>query len=345
MACGGAKVTPESKAIDEALKKDQAKRAKLVNLLLLGPGESGKSTVSKQMKIIHLAGFTKEEKEAYREVVYSNIVSAVKVLHDAARRFGYEVADPARAGRVAALESIREITPAVWQDLIATWRDPALARAWKRAAEFQLSDSAKYFYDRVEAIAATADYVPTQEDILNARQMTTGICEMEWDWDTFRFRMVDVGGQRNHRSKWIHCFDGVHAVIFCVALSEYDQVLREDVTVNRMHEALSLFETLVNSEWFCKVPFLIFFNKKDLFQTKIKEVDLAVCWPEYTGGKSEEPAFAFIKQRFEEMDEKRIRSRQIYSHQTCAIDTANIAAVFEVSRHILIQKSIGTVFQ
>lgn len=40
--------------------------------------------------------------------------------------------------------------------------------------------------------------------------------------------MFDVGGQRSERKKWIHCFDSVTSIIFCVALSEYDQVLLEE---------------------------------------------------------------------------------------------------------------------
>ena len=40
--------------------------------------------------------------------------------------------------------------------------------------------------------------------------------------------MFDVGGQRSERKKWIHCFESVTSIIFCTALSEYDQVLLED---------------------------------------------------------------------------------------------------------------------
>jgi hypothetical protein len=42
------------------------------------------------------------------------------------------------------------------------------------------------------------------------------------------FRLVDVGGQRSERKKWLHCFEDVTAILFCVALSEYDLVLIED---------------------------------------------------------------------------------------------------------------------
>ena len=37
-------------------------------------------------------------------------------------------------------------------------------------------------------------------------------------------RMLDVGGQRSERRKWIHCFDDVKAIIFLTAINEYDQV-------------------------------------------------------------------------------------------------------------------------
>jgi hypothetical protein len=48
----------------------------------------------------------------------------------------------------------------------------------------------------------------------------------------------------------IHCFEDVTAIIFCVALSEYDQVLYEDESTNRMHESLRLFDSICNNKWF-----------------------------------------------------------------------------------------------
>lgn len=54
--------------------------------------------------------------------------------------------------------------------------------------------------------------------------------------------MFDVGGQRSERKKWIHCFEGVTAIIFCVALSDYDLVLAED---EEMASTLMLKEGIV----------------------------------------------------------------------------------------------------
>lgn len=63
------------------------------------------------------------------------------------------------------------------------------------------------------------NYIPTQQDVLRTRVKTTGIVETHFVFKGLHFKMFDVGGQRSERKKWIHCFEGVTAIIFCVALS------------------------------------------------------------------------------------------------------------------------------
>ena len=73
-----------------------------------------------------------------------------------------------------------------------------------------------------------------------------GIVETNITRGNLSVSLIDVGGQRSERKKWWHCFDTVNAVIFVTAISEYDQFLDEDPTVNRMHESIKLFESICN---------------------------------------------------------------------------------------------------
>lgn len=106
---------------------------------------------------------------------------------------------------------------------------------------------------------------------------------MQFKIGDLTYRMVDVGGQRSERKKWIHCFENVTAVIFMVALSEYDQVLFEDKNVNRMHEARMLFDSICNSRWFARTSIVLFLNKTDLFKRKLEKSPLRKYFPDYSG--------------------------------------------------------------
>ncbi|KAJ3060171.1 Guanine nucleotide-binding protein G(o) subunit alpha, partial [Rhizoclosmatium hyalinum] len=66
--------TANSKAIDKELELEQIERRKCVKLLLLGTGDSGKSTVLKQMKLIYNKGLTPEELLTYQNAILHNIL-------------------------------------------------------------------------------------------------------------------------------------------------------------------------------------------------------------------------------------------------------------------------------
>lgn len=78
-------------------------------------------------------------------------------------------------------------------------------------------------------------------------------------------------------------FEAVTSIIFCVALSEYDQVLLEENGQNRMQESLVLFESVINSRWFLRTSVILFLNKIDIFKQKLPKVPLVNYFPEYTG--------------------------------------------------------------
>ena len=139
--------------------------------------------------------------------------------------------------------------------------------------------------------------------------------------------MVDVGGQRSERKKWLKYFHGIEAVLFIVAMSEYDQYTPEDSKVNRMHESLKVFGQICVNKWLLESALLLFLNKKDVFEEKIVYSSLRQCFPEYKGAEETIAASIYIRQQFrcQERDE-----RKVYYHFTNAKDTKNIKIIFEV---------------
>jgi len=138
------------------------------------------------------------------------------------------------------------------------------------------------YFDSIDRIAQS-NYLPTDQDVLRSRVKTTGITETTFIIGDLTYRMFDVGGQRSERKKWIHCFENVTTILFLVAISEYDQLLLEDETVNRMQEALTLFDSICNSRWFVKTSIILFLNKIDRFREKLPVSPMRNYFPDYEG--------------------------------------------------------------
>ncbi|KAF3689954.1 Guanine nucleotide-binding protein G(i) subunit alpha-2 [Channa argus] len=334
-----------SKMIDKNLREDGEKAAREVKLLLLGAGESGKSTIVKQMKIIHEDGYSEDECKQYRAVVYSNTIQSIMAIVKAMASLKIDYSNPARvddAQQLFSLSAAAEEQGILPDDLANVirrlWADSGIQSCFTRSREYQLNDSAAYYLNDLERIAK-ADYIPSQQDVLRTRVKTTGIVETHFTFKELHFKMFDVGGQRSERKKWIHCFEGVTAIIFCVALSAYDLVLAEDEEMNRMHESMKLFDSICNNKWFTETSIILFLNKKDLFEEKITRSPLTICFPEYTGANKFDEAASYIQTKFEDLNKKK-DTKEIYTHFTCATDTKNVQFVFDAVTDVIIKNNL-----
>ena len=248
-----------------------------MKLLLLGAGESGKSTIFKQLKILYSTekGYTPREREQSKPYIYSNIFGNMRTVLENTDKFGPVENADAKAAFLGLVKSEDEPAPAVTPEIAAVlknlWNDAGVQQTWKERANYQVQDALKYYMENIDRIAAPG-WAPKDDDILRSRVRTTGIQEESYLIDGVDFAIFDVGGQRNERKKWIHCFDQVTAVIFVAAVSEYNQVLYEDSSMNRIDEALVLFEEICNSKWFKNTSMILFLNKRDLFAEKLIEV-------------------------------------------------------------------------
>uniref|UniRef100_A0A8C2L0B9 Guanine nucleotide-binding protein G(Olf) subunit alpha n=1 Tax=Cyprinus carpio TaxID=7962 RepID=A0A8C2L0B9_CYPCA len=300
-----------NKKIEKQLQKERQAYKATHRLLLLGAGESGKSTIVKQMRILHVNGF--------------NGTAQVTALYLFSKT---EFFDHAKK----------------------LWDDEGVKACYERSNEYQLIDCAHYFLDRIDAVRQS-DYTPTDQDLLRCRVLTSGIFETRFQVDKVNFHMFDVGGQRDERKKWIQCFNDVTAIIFVVASSSYNMVLREDNNTNRLREALALFRSIWNNRWLRTISVILFLNKQDMLAEKVLagKSKIEDYFPEYasytlpdkvTPEPGEDPrvtrAKYFIRDEFLRISTESGDGRHYcYPHFTCAVDTENIRRVFNDCRDII----------
>ncbi|WVZ21305.1 hypothetical protein V8G54_008627 [Vigna mungo] len=328
-------------------------------LLLLGVLESLGSlqSLSRQeisssellmIKLLFQTGFDDAELKSYIPVIHANVFQTIKVLHDGSKELAQNDADSSkyvisnenqdigeRLSEIGGRLDYPRLTKELAQEIETLWEDAAIQETYARANELQVPDCTHYFMENLERLS-DANYVPTKEDVLYARVRTTGVVEIQFSpvGENKRsgevYRLFDVGGQRNERRKWIHLFEGVTAVIFCAAISEYDQTLYEDENKNRMMETKELFE------WVLKQPCF--------------EVPLNVCeWfkeyqPVSTGKQEIEHAYEFVKKKFEELYFQSIApdhvDRVFKIYRTTALDQKLVKKTFKLVDETLRRRNL-----
>uniref|UniRef100_A0A8C1K3K3 Guanine nucleotide binding protein (G protein), alpha 15 (Gq class), tandem duplicate 3 n=1 Tax=Cyprinus carpio TaxID=7962 RepID=A0A8C1K3K3_CYPCA len=334
----------KNKEINLILAEQQKRKRREIKLLLLGTAESGKTTFMKQMKIIHGSGFLEDERRCYTKLVFQNIFQAISEMTDAMKTLKIPYSNPqneiyAQWFQDLDIHQITQLQSNYVEAIRHLLADEGFMDCYKHKRVYQL-DSTKYFIDNLDRIAAQG-YVPSPQDVLQVRFPTTGITDHCFTLEKITLRIVDVGGQRGQRRKWIHCFENVMSLIFLASLSEYDQLLEENNKDNRMEESLSLFYTTIHSTWFANSSIILFLNKKDILAEKIQFSDLKTYFPEFNGKRRDiQDAMMFIKNLYRQkaVSYETKNAKKIYCHFTCATDTKNIQTVFtDVKDTVLVQ--------
>lgn len=155
----------ESRRIGRELARDAAADAAVAKLLLLGSGDSGKSTVLKQVKILHSGGFSREELAAAAPAVRQNALASMRALLDSVEDDedgGFDLADSAVHCRLVQDYADGGDRVALADSLGCLWRDRRVRECYERRRHLlQVQDSAAYFFDHLERIFAS-NYVPSR---------------------------------------------------------------------------------------------------------------------------------------------------------------------------------------
>jgi len=363
-----------SKQIDTQIKQDKIAYRATHRLLLLGAGESGKSTIVKQMRILHVdGGFNDAEKKEKIEDIKHNIKEGILTITGAMKNIvpPAKLANPDHQYRIdwlheqaAKTEEEAFVNPdgghyeedtfnyseEFYDHVEALWADKGVQECFERSNEYQLIDCAQYFLERVSEVRKK-DYSPSNQDLLRCRVLTRGIIETRFQVDRVHFHMFDVGGQRDERRKWIQCFNDVTAIIFVVACSSYNLVLREDQSQNRLKESLDLFTGIWNNRFLKTISVILFLNKQDMLRLKVlaQKSKIEDYFPDYARYRTPDDAFPepseeedvlrakyFIRDEFLRISTATGEGKHYcYPHFTCAVDTENIRRVFNDCRDII----------
>ncbi|KAI8893675.1 guanine nucleotide binding protein, alpha subunit [Globomyces pollinis-pini] len=306
-------------------------------LLILGSSDAGKSTFLKQLKILHGSGFTDQEITAAKQNAIQQVITVSELI--------LQNGDDNIKSKYSGISQFLNLSEgpydalplAVIKCMSKLWEDPDVQCLCKELKHL-IPESSDKFFKNIRNIGSI-EYRMTNEEILLLRVVTQVISETIFQVKNVNFHFYDVSGLTHHRKHWIPYFEHVLGVIFLVDISAYDRNLAENPEVNRLVDALNLFNEIVNHKLLANASMMLFFNKKDLFEVKTSEVYIKDYFPDYTGrvGSASDGGRYFHKKFFDLIKNK---SKTVDAHFTCCTDTNLIKKVSDNLLESVIQISL-----
>jgi len=341
-----------NKEIDKVLGAYEQEQKRInCRLMLLGAGESGKTTLLRQMRQNYGQPYTEMELRDAAPHIIRNLVEAMRtlavyseLLAEQGENTSVKKENEEIRNRVATLQENEKFTQELYQDFKKLWNDESIRRTYDLNHRFQLIDTADYLFENMHRYCQP-NYLPTFDDLTHSRNRTAGLNDIKFTMKdksgriTEQYEIYDVGGQRNERRKWITLFDHITGVIYVGALSCYNQTLWEDQRINRMQESLALFKSILHMEGLERAHTILFLNKCDIFAEKIKKNPLSDYLPDFHGTEGDyAEGIKYIQQLF--LSQNQDESRVIYTQVSCATDPQNVDKVFNAVRDMLVRNEL-----
>ncbi|GAB4837948.1 Extra-large guanine nucleotide-binding protein 2 [Ancistrocladus abbreviatus] len=256
------------------------------------------------------------------------------------------------------------------------WKDAAIQATYSRRNELDLPRAASYFLDRAIEITKE-DCEPSDTDILFAEGITAanGITFMEFSFPgtaqvvgsdpadqqdpLARYQLVRMHAKSSlgDNCKWLEMFEDVGIVLFCVALTDYDdyEVGSDRIITNKMLGSKRLFQRIVAHPAFTEMNFLLVLNKFDLLEEKIEQVPLSQCeWFQdfnpvsslHHGSRNSikinstshlaQQAFHYIAVKFKKLfEELTATGRKLYVCPVTALEPSDVEGALRYAREII----------
>lgn len=355
MGCTANKESITNRDIDAMQRKEKQESQRIPRVLLLGTGDSGKTTLRKQLQNEYGNKYKSEEaRKALAGLIISNLFEgAIQFAKDYLQDTSSVHAELALLQPQLMDLKTESIDSKSAEALNAiTFKLPGARAELCKRNNSNLQDCFYVFLEEFEAGYPEnwggPKWVPSETDCVRCRIRTTGVVQETVNLNGSTILMIDVGGQRAERKKWIHSFEDVNTAIFVTSLSEYDHSLFEDQEKNRLLEAIELFEDVVNSRWLQHSSMMLFLNKRDLFEEKflVRKIPLNASGLFPTAPKDNEnieQAIDWIKSMFQERN-KRKDAESLIVHVTTAVDSSNVKLVFNACKQHILRSTLQASF-
>eukprot|EP01084_Bolivina_argentea_P133889 236284_1 len=331
--------------IERRMRQWKEKEQKTIRISMLGSGGVGKTTILKQIDRIYNQ-HDEQERKIMAVYIQDSVVGYMKclcyhstILHEKHNENTLVNEDLKQIqNEMLQMYSPYDLTDAVALKIKLLWNDNGIKETLKQRHYYQIHDNVAYFLDKIDGIALN-EYVPTFEDYLRIKCRGSGFTDHTFRIHDYEFveyiKLIDVGGLRSARKKWLKILGNVEGIIYVVDVASYNLKLYEDNITNRLIESMNLFETLM-----CKTKHIknvtICFNKYNLFQEKIKTIPISVALDDFPihemNPNDERNVIYFMAEKFANMFEKErdigeIGPLQIF--RTSALDRYCIEQMFK----------------
>eukprot|EP01080_Neovahlkampfia_damariscottae_P004537 gene4537-7914_t len=282
------------------------------NILLLGSTETGKTTVLNHMRMCSGISdkfngrvfyenpkddlsFSEKELLVYKKYIDENIFQTTKVCLQTIRKYNESFVNPENETfcdeflKFPDFKIFDEVglSHQIIRSLSVLWDENIMLLTLKKYqdVDFNLSDGVSYLV-KPENIVRFSSRHPqiVQEDILHLYRKTNVVSKTRFEFDSLNFVFIDVGGklfdQVSKSEKIIDSSKG-RVVIYVISLSEYNQNSTKNIGKTKMDDSLALFEKIVSMKSLEDVPWLILFNKVDVFESKLDQFDLRYYFEYY----------------------------------------------------------------